>query len=92
MPLDSFTGDSEDSSGGPPKTTYYQFENPDHPDSKEFDDPEAARERFEAARYIQKELKTVRHELVGDFLIAVQALEKNDDPEPLQELVETLTE
>lgn len=91
MPLDNFTSGAEESSGGPPKTTYYQFENPDHPDSKEFDDPEVAKRHFDAARYVQQRLGTDRHNLVGEFLVAVHELEDDGDDAQLQSLVERLT-
>lgn len=91
MPLDSFTGDSEDTSGGPTKTTYYQFENPDHPDSKEFENPDVAKRHFDAARYVQERLGTDRHNLVGEFLVAVQQVEEEGDDDALKALVERLT-
>lgn len=90
MALDNFTGESEESSGGPPRTTYYQFENPDHENSKEFDDPETAKEHFQAARYVQNRLGTQRHDLVGKFLVAVYEVEENDNDEELQQLVEAV--
>jgi len=92
MALDGFTGDDSDTSGGPTKTTYYQFENPEHPDSKEFEDPETAKRHFDAARYVQQALGTDRHNLVGEFLVSVQILEEDGDPEELQSLVQRLTE
>lgn len=92
MALDGFTGDDSDTSGGPTKTTYYQFENPEHPDSKEFDDPETAKRHFDAARYVQQALGTDRHNLVGEFLVAVQVLEDDNDESQLQNLVERLTQ
>lgn len=91
MALDNYS-DSSDDSGGPTKTTYYQFENPSHPDSKEFDDPETAQTQFDAAQYVQNKLGTDRHNLVGEFLIAVRALDEDENEEPLQELVERLRE
>jgi len=92
MALDGFTGDSEEGNTSQTKTTYFQFENPDHPDSKEFDDPEAARVQYSAARFIQDKLGPDRHNLIGEFLVAVQALEEDGDDGPLQDLVGRLTE
>jgi len=89
MALDNYSSDS-DGDGGPKKTTYYQFENPSHPDSKEFADPERAQEHFNAAQYVQTQLGTDRHGLVGEFLVAVQNLDRDDDDEDLKELVEKL--
>ena len=91
MGVDNFSGDNNSASGGPTRTTYYQFEKPDHPDSKEFEDPEEAKQQFRAARYIQDRLGTDRHNLVGEFLVAVHALEDEGDEEELQQLVERLT-
>jgi hypothetical protein len=91
MPLDSFTGDNDDTSGGPTKTTYYQFKNPDHPQTKEFEDPDVGRRHFDAARYVQERLGTDRHNLVGEFLVAVQKIEEDGDESDLQSLVERLT-
>lgn len=91
MALDNFTGESDASSAQPPKTTYYQFENPDHPESKEHDDPDVAKRHFEAARYVQNRLGTDRHNLVGEFLVAVHDIEEDDDPSELEALVERLT-
>jgi hypothetical protein len=90
--LDNFAGESDDSGAEPTKTTYYQFENPEHPESKEFDNPERAAEHFQAARYVQDYLGTQRHALVGEFLVAVQAIEDEDDEEPLQDLVDRLVD
>ncbi|EGQ44143.1 MAG: hypothetical protein J07AB43_02020 [Candidatus Nanosalina sp. J07AB43] len=90
MGVDSFSGDNNSTSGGKTRTTYYQFENPEHPDSKEFDDPEEAKRQFDAARFIQQQLGTDRHNLVGEFLVAVAQMEQDDNEEPLQELVERL--
>ena len=89
MALDNYSND-DDSSGGPKKTTYYQFENPSHPESKEFANPERAQEHFDAAQYVQTQLGTDRHGLVGEFLVAVQQLDQNDDDQPLKDLVEKL--
>lgn len=91
MGLNDYSG-GEDSDGGPKKTTYYQFENPNHPESKEFADPDTAQKHYDAARYVQGQLGTDRHGLVGEFLVAVQALEQDDDEEPLQNLVGQLRE
>lgn len=91
MALDNFTGESEDTSAGPTKTTYYQFENPNHPDSKEHDDPETAARHFDAARYVQNRLGTDRHNLVGEFLVAVQQIEEDGDDSKLKSLVDRLT-
>lgn len=91
MALDNFTGDNEESTGGQKKTTYYQFENPDHPDSKEFDDPELAKRHYDAARFVQNYLGTDRHNLVGEFLVGVQELEEDGDDSTLQSVVERLT-
>jgi hypothetical protein len=91
MALEGFSGDESDASGGPTKTTYYQFENPEHPDSKEFEDPETAKRHFDAARYVQQKLGTDRHNLVGEFLVAVQIFETDEDPSQLQSLIERLT-
>lgn len=92
MTLDSFTSESEESSGGPTKTTYFQFENPDHPDAKEFDDPERAKRHFDAAQYVQQRLGTDRHNLVGEFLVAVQEGEEDGDWDRLENLVSRLTQ
>jgi len=91
MGVDNFSGDNNSASGGPTRTTYYQFENPDHPDSKEFENPEVAKRQFDAARYIQQQLGTDRHNLVGEFLVAVHDIEEDDDPSELEALVERLT-
>ena len=91
MGVDNFSGDNNSTSGGPTRTTYYQFENPEHPDSKEFEDPEEAKRQFRAARFIQDRLGTDRHNLVGEFLVAVYEYEEEGDQEPLQNLVERLT-
>jgi len=92
MALDGFTGDSEEGNTSQTKTTYFQFENPSHPDSKEFDDPEKAEVQYTAARYIQDKLGPDRHNLIGQFLVAVKALEEDEDDSNLQELVNQLTE
>lgn len=92
MPLDNFSGDESSTSTTEPKTTYYQFENPAHEDSKEFDDPEHARRQFKAARYVQDRLGTDRHNLVGEFLIGVMEAEQNDNPDHLQEVVERIVD
>lgn len=89
MALDNYSGESG-GDGGPKKTTYYQFQNPSHPESKEFTDPEEAQRQFNAAQYVQSKLGTDRHGLVGEFLVAVEELDRNDDPQPLKELVEKL--
>jgi len=89
MALGNFN-ESEDGSTGRTKTSYFQFENPDHPDSKEFDNPEQARRHYQAARFIQDAMGTNRHDLVGEFLYAVEELEKNDNEEPLKEFTEKL--
>lgn len=89
MALDSYADDSS-SDGGPKKTTYYQFENPSHPQSKEFADPDEAQKHFNAAQYVQSQLGTDRHGLVGEFLVAVEQLDREDNDEPLKELVEKL--
>ena len=89
MALDNYSNDDE-SSGGPKKTTYYQFENPSHPDSKEFADPDVAQRHFDAAQYVQSQLGTDRHGLVGEFLVAVEELDRSDDDGPLKDLVEKL--
>lgn len=91
MGVDNFSGEKNSTSAGPTRTTYYQFENPDHPDSKEFDDPEEAKRQFSAARYIQDRLGTDRHNLVGEFLVAVHTYEEDEDDTELQNLVERLT-
>jgi len=91
MALDGFQGEGEESSSGPTKTTYFQFENPDHPDSKEFENPEIARKHFRAARYIQSRMGTDRHNLVGEFLAAVHAMEEEGDEEPLQAVIDKLS-
>lgn len=91
MGVDNFSGSDNSTSGGPTRTTYYQFENPDHPDSKEFDDPEEAAKQFKAARFIQDRLGTDRHNLVGEFLVAVHTYEEEDDDSELKELVDRLT-
>ena len=91
MGVDNFSGENNSTSGGPTRTTYYQFENPDHPDSKEFEDPEEAKRQFQAARYIQDRLGTDRHNLVGEFLVAVHQYEEDGDDSELQNLVERLT-
>jgi len=91
MGVDNFSGSDNSTSGGPTRTTYYQFENPEHPDSKEFDDPEEAAKQFNAARFIQDRLGTDRHNLVGEFLVAVHKYEEDGDDEDLQNLVQRLT-
>lgn len=91
MGLNDYSED-EGGSGGPTRTTYYKFENPNHPESKEFEDPEKAQLQFEAAQYIQNQLGTDRHNLVGEFLVAVQDLHRNGEEESLQELVTRLRE
>lgn len=91
MGLQSFSGDEEDSSGGPTKTTYFQFENPEHPDSKEFDDPETAKRHFDAAQFIQQQMGTDRHNLVGEFLVGVQDYVQDGDDSHLKNVVERLT-
>lgn len=91
MTLDNFAGEEDGSSSGPPKTTYYQFENPEHPDSKEHDNPDTAKRHFDAARYVQQRLGTDRHNLVGEFLVGVHELEEDDDPSHLEGLIERLT-
>jgi hypothetical protein len=90
MGLDGFSGSSDEGNTSQTKTTYFQFENPDHPDSKEFDDPESAAEHYEAARYIQDKLGPDRHNLVGNFILGVYHLEENDDAEKLQNVVSQL--
>lgn len=90
MGVENFSGDNNSTSGGKTRTTYYQFENPEHPDSKEFEDPEVAKRQFDAARYIQQQLGTDRHNLVGEFLVAVAELEQDGDEEALQDLVDRL--
>lgn len=92
MGLDGFSGSADEGNTSQTKTTYFQFENPDHPDSKEFDDPEEAATQYNAARYIQDKLGPDRHNLVGNFLVAVYELEENGDEEPLQNLASRLTE
>jgi hypothetical protein len=62
----------------PPREVIYSFENPDHPDSAGFHNQEEALQRYRAARYIQGRLGTDRHDLVDDFLIAVQKHEKGE--------------
>lgn len=91
MALDNYSND-DGGSGGPTKTTYYKFENPQHPESKEHEDPETAQEQFDAAQYIQNKLGTDRHNLVGEFLVSVRALDEDDDAEPLKSLTERLRE
>jgi len=92
MGLDGFSGSQEEGNTSQTKTTYFQFQNPDHPDSKDFDDPESAQEQYQAARYIQDKLGPDRHNLVGNFLIAVYNLEENEDDEMLKQLVDQLRE
>jgi len=89
MALDNYSN-NESGSGGPTKTTYYKFENPQHPESKEHEDPETAQEQFDAAQYIQTKLGTDRHNLVGEFLVAVRALDEDDDDEALKALIDQL--
>ena len=91
MGVDNFSGSDNSTSGGPTRTTYYQFENPDHPDSKEFENPEEAKRQFNAASFIQDRLGTDRHNLVGEFLVAVHKYEEDGDDEDLQNLVQRLT-
>ena len=62
----------------PPREVICSFENPDHPDSTGFHNQEEALQRYRAARYIQGRLGTDRHDLVDDFLIAVQKHEKGE--------------
>lgn len=92
MALNDYAGDDGGSGTTETRTTYFQFENPNHPDSKEFSDPEQAQKHFEAARFIQGKMGTKRIDLVGDFLWGVYQFEENDDPEPLKELVQELTQ
>lgn len=83
----------EKESTGPPKTTSVTWMNPEHPDAVQydFDDPNLQKEMFDAARYIQSRLRVHRMQLFGRFAIAVKELEDNDNPEPLEELVDDLT-
>jgi len=74
----------------PPREVIYSFENPDHPDSTGFHNREEALQRYRAARYIQGRLGTDRHNLVGDFLIAVQKQEEGED-RALEEFVRRVT-
>lgn len=74
----------------PPREVIYSFENPDHPDSAGFHNQEEALQRYHAAHYIQGRLGTDRHNLVGDFLIAVQKNEEGVD-RALQEFVERVS-
>lgn len=92
MALDGFTGGDDEGNTSQTKTTYFQFENPEHPDSKEFDNPEEARIQYNAARFIQDKLGPDRHNLVGEFLVAVEALEQDGDEEALQELTQRLVD
>jgi len=73
------------------KTTYYQFENPSHEDSKDHEDPQEAERHFRAAKYIQERLGPDRHRLVGEFLWAVMQFEENGEEEALQNVVEQVT-
>ena len=90
MGLNDYSG--EGSEGGPKKSTYYKFENPSHPESKEFAEPDQAQEHYDAARFIQSQLGNDRHGLVGTFLVAVRELEQNDNEEPLKQLFSQLRE
>lgn len=91
MGVENFSDESTDNDSSRPRTTYYQFENPDHPDSKEnFKDPEKARNQYNAARSIQDEMGTDRHNLVGEFLVAVNAMQEEGDTEQLDAFVEAL--
>jgi hypothetical protein len=74
----------------PPREVIYSFENPDHPDSTGFHNREEALQRYRAARYIQGRLGTDRHNLVGDFLIAVQKQKEGED-RALEEFVRRVT-
>lgn len=92
MGVDDFSEDSTTNEDTGPKTTYYQFQNPDHPGTKDsFNNPEKAREHYDAARSIQEELGTDRHHLVGEFLSAVDEMNRTGDEEQLHDFIETLT-
>lgn len=92
MGVDDFSEDGTANNSTGPQTTYYQFQNPDHPDSKDsFDEPEKARRQFDAARSIQDEMGTDRHNLVGEFLVAVDHMQETGDTEQLENFIETLT-
>lgn len=91
MGVGSYGDDGSTDDGTGPKTTYFQFQNPNHPGSKEHDNPEQAQMHFKAARFIQNRLGPNRHNLVGDFLVAVYQYEENGDEEALQEVIDRIT-
>lgn len=91
MGLNDYSG-GEDSDGGPKKTTYFQFQNPSHPEAKEFADPEKAQRHYDAAMFLQNQLGSDRNNVIGEFASAIEQLEKNDNEEPLQQLVQQLRE
>lgn len=89
MGLNDYSG-GEESDGGPNKTTYFQFQNPRHPESKEFADPDRAQRHYDAAQFVQGQLGSDRNIVVGEFLDSIRELEQNDNEEPLQQLVQQL--
>lgn len=72
-----------------PKTTRVTFHNPEEGDLPNiYEQEDTARQHFEAARYIQEEIGSGRTKLFGDFAVAVQQFEEEDD---LSELLNLYT-
>lgn len=75
-----------------PKTTYFQFENPKHPETRNLNTSEEAYDMFQAARFLQDKLGDKSNIVIGHFLIGIQELEDNNNSKPLEKLFTQLTQ
>ncbi len=75
------------------QTTRVEFENPEHPDV--WKDSEMLQQNFDAALWLKHRFGSRRDEVVGAFILALQAEMQENHPEdemPLDELVRQLRE
>ncbi len=76
--------DSETDELEEPKTTRVIFHNPEQKDTPEvYSRDKTAREHFEAALFVKREIGARRTLLFGDLIAAVVEVEKEDDPSRL---------
>lgn len=73
------------------QTTRIEFENPEHP--RVWKDDEVTQQNFDSALWLKHKFGSQRDEVVGAFILALQAEVKGDHPDdemPLDELVKQL--
>jgi len=86
------SGEEEEKSES--QSTYVTFKNPGHPDVDISDNSEHRhqQEYYDAVQWFRDKLGQDINVPFGEFAVAAQEAELNNDPEPLKELFDEITE